>query len=214
MADGFTDRRDAGRRLGAALTAQLTAPDTVVLGLPRGGVPVAHEVAAALAATLDVLVVRKVGVPGHDELAMGAVAAGDALVLNDDVIARAGVGETELQQAIERERAAAAEREERYRRGRPQTPLAGRTVVLVDDGLATGASMRVAVLAARRQDLERVVVAVPVGTPDACAALREDADEVFCLLQPEVLDGVGTWYGDFRPTDDAEVQRLLDAVSR
>lgn len=214
MADGFTDRRDAGRRLGAALTAQLTAPDTVVLGLPRGGVPVAHEVAAALAATLDVLVVRKVGVPGHDELAMGAVAAGDALVLNDDVIARAGVGETELQQAIERERAAAAEREERYRRGRPQTPLAGHTAVLVDDGLATGASMRVAVLAARRQDPERVVVAVPVGTPDACAALREDADEVFCLLQPEVLDGVGAWYGDFRPTDDAEVQRLLDAVSR
>jgi putative phosphoribosyl transferase len=214
MADGFTDRRDAGRRLGAALTAQLTAPDTVVLGLPRGGVPVAHEVAAALAATLDVLVVRKVGVPGHDELAMGAVAAGDALVLNDDVIARAGVGETELQQAIERERAAAAEREERYRRGRPQTPLAGRTAVLVDDGLATGASMRVAVLAACRQDPERVVVAVPVGTPDACAALREDADEVFCLLQPDVLDGVGAWYRDFRPTDDAEVQRLLDAVSR
>lgn len=214
MAEGFTDRRDAGRRLGAALAEQLTATDAVVLGLPRGGVPVAHEVASALAATLDVLVVRKVGVPGHDELAMGAVAAGDAVVLNDDVIAGADVGESGLQQAIERERAAAAEREERYRRGRPPTPLAGRTAVLVDDGLATGASMRVAVLAARRQDPERVVVAVPVGTPGACATLREDADEVFCLLQPQVLEGVGAWYRDFRPTDDAEVQRLLDAVSR
>ncbi len=213
MAEGFTDRRDAGHRLGAALIAQLTAADTVVVGLPRGGVPVAHEVAAALAAPLDVLVVRKVGVPGHDELAMGAVAAGDALVLNDDVLGRAGVDESELQRAIERERAAAAEREERYRRGRAPTPLEGRTVMLVDDGLATGASMRVAVLAARKQDPERIVVAVPVGTPAACAALREEADEVFCLLQPPVLDGVGGWYRDFRPTDDAEVQRLLDAVS-
>lgn len=214
MAEGFTDRRDAGRRLGAALTDQLTAPGMVVLGLPRGGVPVAHEVAAALAATLDVLVVRKVGVPDHDELAMGAVAAGDALVLNDDVVARAGVDEPELQRAVERERSAASEREERYRRGRPPTPLAGRTVVLVDDGLATGASMRVAVLAARRQNPDRVVVAVPVGTPAACAALREEADEVFCLLQPRVLDGVGGWYRDFRPTDDDEVQGLLDAVNR
>ncbi|MPZ65793.1 MAG: phosphoribosyltransferase [Pseudonocardiaceae bacterium] len=214
MAEGFTDRRDAGRRLGAALIDQHLAADPVVLGLPRGGVPVAYEVAAALAATLDVLVVRKVGVPGYDELAMGAVAAGDAVVLNDDVVARAGVDEPELQQAIERERCAAAEREERYRRGRPPTPLEGRTAVLVDDGLATGASMRVAVLAARRHTPERVVVAVPVGTAAACTALREDADEVFCLLQPHVLDGVGAWYRDFRPTDDAEVQELLDTVSR
>lgn len=214
MAEGFTDRRDAGRRLGAALLDQHLGADPVVLGLPRGGVPVAHEVAVALAAPLDVLVVRKVGVPGHDELAMGAVAAGDAVVLNDEVVARAGVDEPELQQAIERERSAAAEREQRYRRGRPPIPLGGRTAVLVDDGLATGASMRVAVLAVRRQDPEWVVVAVPVGTAGACAALGEDADEVFCVLQPRVLDGVGAWYVDFRPTDDDEVQRLLDSVSR
>lgn len=213
MTEGFADRREAGRRLGAALAEQLTVPDAVVLGLPRGGVPVAHEVAEALGATLDVLVVRKVGVPGRDELAMGAVASGETLVLNEDVVSRAGVSEQQLQQAIDRERAAVTDREQRYRRGRPPAPVTGRTVVLVDDGLATGASMRVAVQAVRQQDPERIVVAVPVGTSAACAALRQDADEVFCLLQPEVLDGVGGWYGDFRPTGDGEVQQLLNAVS-
>lgn len=213
MVDGFADRRDAGRRLGAALAERVMSPDTVVLGLPRGGVPVAHEVAEALGATLDVLVVRKVGVPGRDELAMGAVSSGGGVVINEDIVARAEVSQSQLQQAIERERGAVAEREQRYRRDRPPVPVAGRDVVIVDDGLATGASMRVAVQAVRKLNPERIMVAVPVGTPAACKELHQDADEVFCLLQPQILDGVGSWYRDFRPTAEEEVQQLLDSVS-
>lgn len=210
----FEDRRDAGRRLAALLADRKVGANPVVLGLPRGGVPVAAEVAAALGGTLDVLVVRKLGTPGQEELAMGAVASGGSMVRNDDVIRVARVDEQELERIAERERREVAERDERYRRGRPPVEVAGRDVILVDDGLATGATMRVAVRAVAQRGPARVVVAVPVGAPQVCDALGDDADEVVCLHQPAELRGVGAWYRDFTPTSDEEVRTLLDRASR
>ncbi|MGH4021135.1 MAG: phosphoribosyltransferase [Pseudonocardiaceae bacterium] len=205
----FDDRHDAGRRLGAMLAGHVVAPHPAVLGLPRGGVPVAAEVAVALRGTLDVLVVRKLGVPGQEELAMGAVASGGAMVRNDDVIHAARVGEQELARIVERERRVVAERDARYRRGRPPVEVSGRDVIVVDDGLATGATMRVAVRALWQRDPARVVVAVPVGTRQVCRAVGQHADEVVCLYQPRELRGVGAWYRDFSPTGDDEVAELL-----
>lgn len=209
----FEDRHDAGRRLGAMLAQRAMKPDPAVLGLPRGGVPVAAAVAAAVGGTLDVLVVRKLGVPGQEELAMGAVASGGAMVRNDDVIGAAGVDEQQLERIAARERAAVAERDERYRRGRPPLDISGRDVIVVDDGLATGATMRVAVQTVRQRQPARIIVAVPVGAPHACEALGEYADEVVCLHQPSELRGVGAWYRDFAPTADEEVAALLDRVT-
>lgn len=207
---GYVDRRDAGRRLARELAGRIP-PDAVVLGLARGGVPVAAEVARATGRPLDALVVRKLGVPGHEELAMGAIAGDGTRVLNPAVLqalpdpARAVAG------VAAREHRELRRREAAYRAGRPALPVDGRTVVLVDDGLATGASMRVAVRAVRERGARAVLVAVPVGAPDACAALEDEAEALVCPLRPTPLRGVGAWYRDFAQTTDDEVRALLTA---
>ena len=213
IGDHFEDRRDAGRRL-AALLDRTRGRDPVVLALPRGGVPVGFEVARALGAPLDVLVVRKLGVPGHEELAMGAVAAGGARVLNDEVLLLAGVRDEVLAEVTEREREELARRERAYRAGRLPAPIVGRDVIVVDDGLATGATMRAAVAALRELGPASITVAVPVGAEEALASLRPLADEVVCAIRPRWFRAVGEWYEDFGQTEDDEVRALLeDAAS-
>jgi putative phosphoribosyl transferase len=209
----FRDRVDAGRRLAERL-ASLDGEDVVVLGLPRGGVPVAAEVARALHAPLDVIVVRKLGVPYQPELAMGAVGEGDVLVLNDEVLGVAGVGREELDRAAQAERAEVASRALRFRQGRPAVPVAGRVAVVVDDGIATGSTARAACQVARAMGAARVVLAVPVSAPDSAQALRADADEVVCVQEPVGFRAVGQWYEDFDQTPDAEVTRLLLEAAR
>jgi len=208
--DAYLDREDAGRRLGAEL-ARRDLGDVVVLGLPRGGVPVAAPVAVALGAPLDVIVVRKLGVPSRPELAMGAIAEGGVRVLDERVVRRAGVAPWQLEEVEAREREALAERVARLRHGRPRPELAGRTALVVDDGVATGATASAAARAARRLGAARVVVAAPVGATDAIQGLR-DADEVVCPRTPEPFGAVAAHYVRFEQTSDAEVERLL-AVS-
>ncbi|MFD9775513.1 phosphoribosyltransferase family protein [[Kitasatospora] papulosa] len=208
----FTDRTDAGRRLAVALR-HLGRRDPVVLGLPRGGVPVAYEVAQALGAPLDVIVVRKLGVPYHPELGFGAIGEGGVRVISEEIVRRTGVGEKDL---VAVERAEAAElvrRAHAYREGRPRLPLEGRAVVVVDDGVATGATARAACQVVRAQGAAYVVLAVPVASPDAAARLREDADEVVCLSAPALFSAVGEWYRDFSQTSDEEVVALLARAS-
>jgi predicted phosphoribosyltransferase len=205
----FADRRQAGRHLAAALAGYTGIPGLLVLALPRGGVPVAYEVARALRAPMDVFVVRKLGVPGHEELAMGAIAPGGVRVLNDAVIDYLGIPATAINQVAARERQELDRRSRAYRDDRPPPAVAGRTVILTDDGLATGATMRAAVAALRQRGPARVIVAVPTAAPETCAALQSEADEVVCLLSPEPFEGVGRWYQDFSPTTDAEVRQLL-----
>jgi putative phosphoribosyl transferase len=202
----FRDREDAGRRLAAELPA-LDRP--LVLGLPRGGVPVAAAVAGALGAQLDVLVVRKLGVPAQPELAMGAVAAGGVRVRNDDVLRRAGVPAAVLEEVTRRELDAVESRERIYRGDRPPPAFAGRDVVLVDDGLATGATMRAAVAAVRSQGPSRIVVAVPVAPAETVAAFEQDGIEVACVHAPGDFVAVGSWYRDFGQVSDEEVIRLI-----
>ena len=206
----FRDRRDAGRRLAAALAAGSEGPEPLVLALPRGGVPVAFEVARELGAPLDVFVVRKLGAPGREELALGAIAPG-VRYLNEDLMRHLGVDGHELEAVVERERRELERRERLDRGDRPTPEVRGRHVVLVDDGLATGATMRAAVEAVRRLAPGRVTVAVPVGAPEACAALEAVADRVVCLLVPPDLRAVGLWYEDFGQTGDDEVRALLAA---
>jgi putative phosphoribosyl transferase len=204
----FRDRREAGRRLAERLSG-LRASSPLVLGLPRGGVPVAFEVAKALGAPLDVLVVRKLGVPFQPELGMGAVGEDGVRVLNRDVLRQAGVTETQLAEVEARERAQVEERAVRLRRGRPAVPLEGRTVVVVDDGLATGGTARAAVQVARARGADRVILAVPVAPPETVAVLRRDADDVVAVETPEPFFAIGGWYADFSPTSDDEVIELL-----
>jgi len=204
----FTDRHAAGRELAAHLAA-LAAEDPVVLGLARGGVPVAYEVARALDAPLDVVVVRKIGAPGNPEYGIGAVAEGDVRVLNERAVRRLLVSHDELETAIARARAEIDARVERYRAGRPPLDVDGRTVVVVDDGLATGGTARAALRAVRARHPRRLVLAVPVGAPETVASLRAEADEVVCVLEPELLWAVGAWYEQFGPTQDAEIVELL-----
>jgi putative phosphoribosyl transferase len=209
MAERYADRGAAGSALARALDAYAGRDDVVVLALPRGGVPVAFAVARALAAPLDIFVVRKLGAPGHPELAMGAIASGGVRVLNDGVVAHYQPSPHELQRITDLEARELERRERAYRGSRAAIPIAGRIAILVDDGLATGASMRAAVQAVRSLNPSRVVVAVPVGAPDSCRAIAEAADEVVCLLQPDSFDAVGLWYEDFTQTTDAEVRTLL-----
>jgi predicted phosphoribosyltransferase len=209
----FEDRHDAGRRLAGLLMHHADRPDVVVLGLPRGGVPVAFEVARALAAPLDVFVVRKLGFPGHEEFAMGAIASGGVRVLNPDVAALPMPADA-MDVVTRREQAELARREVRYRGDRPPLDLARRTVILVDDGLATGASMLAAAKAVALRDPARVVAAVPVGAPEACATLRDQVDEMVCALTPQGFGAVGAWYRDFAQTSDDEVRDLLEANRR
>lgn len=206
----FDDRVQAGRELAARLTAHPGLEDAVVLGLPRGGVPVAAQVAAALGAPLDVFVVRKLGVPGQPELAMGAIAGGGVRVLNESLVRQLGVSEAAIDDVAGRESTELARREREYRGDRPPVPIADRTVVLVDDGLATGATMRAAVEAVRTAGPARIVVAVPVGAPETCQSMDEVADDVLCLHAPERFGAVGAFYVDFGQTSDDEVRRALD----
>lgn len=207
----FSNRRDGGAALAKRLRPYAGRADVVVLGLPRGGVPVGYEVARALGAPFDVFVVRKLGLPGHAELAMGAIASGGVRVLNEDVVGWYRIPDAAIEAVTRTEQAELERRERAYRDGRPSVPIEGRTVILVDDGLATGSTMRAAVLAVRRLQPARVVVAVPVGARETCDALRETADEVVCALIPEPFSAVGLWYEDFSQTTDEEVRRLLAA---
>src|SRR5438105_9001133 len=204
----FRDRREAGRRLAERLSG-LRATSPLILGLPRGGVPVAYEVAKALGAPLDILVVRKLGLPFQPELGMGAAGEDGVRVLNADVLHQAGVTEAQLAQVEARERAEVEERAARLRGGRPAIPLQGRTVVIVDDGLATGGTARAAVRVARERGAARVILAVPVAPPESVATLRRDADDVVAVETPEPFFAIGGWYSDFSPTSDDEVIELL-----
>ncbi|MYQ40308.1 Predicted phosphoribosyltransferase [Streptomyces sp. LamerLS-316] len=204
----FTDRTDAGRQLAAALR-HLERRDPVVLGLPRGGVPVAYEVARALGAPLDVIVVRKLGVPYRPELGFGAIGEGGARVISDEIVRHAGVREKDLEAVERAEEAELLRRAQTYREGRPRLPLEGRAVVVVDDGVATGATARAACQVVRAQGASHVVLAVPVASPDVAAGLREDVDEVVCLSTPQLFSAVGEWYRDFSQTSDEEVVSLL-----
>lgn len=204
----YADRRAAGRTLAEELR-QFAGTDVLVLALPRGGVPVAYEVARALRAPLDVFVVRKLGVPGHEEMAMGAIASGGVRVLEDDVVRMLEIPASAIEAAAAREQREIERRERAYRGGRPAPDVRDRTVVLVDDGLATGATMRAAVRALRRAAPRRIVAAVPVGSREACWLMRVEADVVVCAAEPEPFDAVGVWYDDFRATSDDEVRALL-----
>jgi putative phosphoribosyl transferase len=204
----FTDRGDAGRRLAEKLLTH-SGSETRVLGLPRGGVPVAFEVARALEAPLDVFIVRKLGVPGHEELAMGAIASGGVRVLNDDTIAQLGIDEETVEAVTRAEMIELQRREDAYRDGLPPQEVAGKTVILIDDGLATGASMYAAVLAVKARRPSRTIVAVPVAPADTCAMLSKHVDEMVCAAMPEPFRGVGAWYGNFDQVSDAEVREML-----
>jgi putative phosphoribosyl transferase len=205
----FADRREAGRELAKQIPAVTQAEHVVVLALPRGGVPVAYEIARALGATLDVFLVRKLGTPGHPELAMGAIASGGITVLNDDVVQALGIRPEQIEAVARKEQAELERRDSAYRKGRPLPSLADRTVILVDDGLATGSTMRAAVEAVKQQKPARVIVAVPVGAPETCRTLRETADAVICARTPTPFSAVGQWYRDFTQTTDDEVNALL-----
>jgi putative phosphoribosyl transferase len=209
----FRDRHDAGRRLAAHLCDHANRSDVIVLALPRGGVPVGYEVATALGAPLDVFVVRKLGLPWHDEIAMGAIASGGVRVLDPDLIRIAGVSEADLRRVIAAEEKELARRERQYRGDRPFPDLRGKTVILVDDGLATGSTMRAAVQALRQEGPARIVVAVPVSSPETCDAFRGVADEVICAETPEPFRAVGAWYDDFSQTSDREVHELLERAA-
>lgn len=204
----FADRHAAGRELAKRLSS-LATEDPIVLGLARGGVPVASEVAQALAAPLDVLVVRKIGAPGNPEYGIGAIAEGDVRVLNQDAVRQLLVSVEELESAVARARAEVDARVRRYRAGQPPLDVKGRTAIVVDDGLATGGTARAALRAVRARDPRRLILAVPVGAPETVDSLREDADEVICLLEPELMFAVGLWYEHFEPTSDAEIATLL-----
>jgi predicted phosphoribosyltransferase len=209
----FHDRFDAGRVLASRLSAYADRPDAIVLGLPRGGVAVAYEVARALHLPLDVFIVRKLGVPGQEELAMGAIASGGVRVLNQAVIRALGLSQGEINEVIRREEQELRRREEVYRGQRPPLDLKGKTVILVDDGLATGATMWAAITAVRQQQPAKIVMAVPVADPAGCDSFRQIADEVVCAITAEPLHAVGLWYQDFPQMTDEEVRKLLNSPS-
>jgi putative phosphoribosyl transferase len=210
--DRFRDRRHAGRLLAALLKHYKQRPDLLVLALPRGGVPVGYEIAQALHAPLDVLIVRKLGVPGHEELAMGAIASGGVRVLHTSVIQMIGISEAVIDNVAQEEEQEIMRREEVYRGHRPLPQIQDRIVVLVDDGLATGSTMRAAIAAVRQQRPKQVIVAVPVASPDTCEELHAEADEVYCALTPALFFGVGQWYESFPQMSDEEVRELLDQM--
>jgi len=209
VGERFRDRREAGRLLAAKLSGYANRPDVVVLALPRGGVPVAAEVARALGAPLDVFVVRKLGVPGHEEFAFGAIATGGVRVLNEDVVRALQIPDRVIDAVAAREQEELARRERVYRGDRPPLDVRGRTVILVDDGLATGATMHAAIRALRQQQPARIVVAVPTASPETCDELKRVVDEVVCATTPDPFYAVGLWYEDFSQTTDEEVRELL-----
>jgi len=206
----FRDRREGGAALATKLAQYAGRPDVIVLALPRGGVPVAHEVATSLGVPLDVFLVRKLGTPGHRELAMGAIASGGVRVLNDEVVRWYGIPEGAINAVARTEQVELERREREYRRDRPPRDLGGLIVILVDDGLATGSTMRAAVEAVRLHKPSRVVVAVPVAAAETCREFRARADEIVCAKTPEPFSAVGQWYIDFSQTTDDEVRALLE----
>jgi predicted phosphoribosyltransferase len=206
----FQDRSNAGRFLAGKLAHHANDPSVVVLALPRGGVPVAFEIARALDAPLDIFVVRKLGVPGYEELAMGAIASGGIRVLNEEIIQRVNIPQSAVDATTREEEQELIRCEKAFRGTRPPAPIEGRTVILVDDGLATGATMRAAVRALRRQNPAYLTVAVPIGAKDTCDHFRAEVNELICGDTPEPFFAVGTWYANFLPTTDEEVQHLLD----
>ncbi|CCF84579.1 phosphoribosyltransferase [Nitrolancea hollandica] len=210
MALRFRDRAEAGRLLAAKLGQYANRPDVLVLALPRGGVPVGYEVAKGLNAPLDVFLVRKLGVPGHEELAMGAIASGGVLVLNDDVVFALRIPQQLIDLVAQREQQELERREQAYRGDRPQPDVHGKIIILVDDGLATGSTMRAAIRALRQREPAKIVVAVPAASPDTCEAFRGEVDDIVCALTPEPFYAVGLWYEDFSQTTDQEVRDLLE----
>lgn len=210
----FQDRSDAGRRLAKQLLIFAHRPGVLVLALPRGGVPVAFEIARSLNAPLDLMIVRKLGVPGYEELAMGAIASGGALVLNEEMIQQLNIPRQAVEEVIQAEEKELARREHAYRGNRPPPQIEGRDIILVDDGLATGASMRAAVQALRSQNPASITVAVPVGSRETCKELRAEADEVVCAETPEPFFAVGIWYANFIQTTDGEVRNFLERATR
>ncbi len=209
----FRDRRDAGRSLAARLRQYANTPDVLVLALPRGGVPVAYEVACALNAPMDLFLVRKLGVPGREELAMGAIATGGVRVLNEDVVRPLGIPEGVIDAVVAEERRELSRRERLYRDDRPPPDVRGRVCILVDDGLATGATMHAAIVALRQQRPARVVVAVPVAAPEICERFRAEVDGIVCTITPSPFAAVGLWYQDFSQTTDADVRDLLERAA-
>jgi putative phosphoribosyl transferase len=209
MERAFPNRIEAGRQLAEKLEKYAERDDVIVLGLPRGGVPVANEVAKLLRVPLDVFIVRKLGVPGFEELAAGAIASGGVRVLNEDVMRAIPHADQAIKAVTARETAELERREQIYREGRPVPKLRNRIAILVDDGLATGATMRAAVKALRQRGAARIVVAVPVGPPDTCHEIEEQADEMICLSMPEFFQAVGQYYEDFSQTSDEDVRELL-----
>ena len=209
----YEDRRDAGRQLARALNEFAGRPDVLVLALPRGGVPVAFEVASALDVPLDVFIVRKLGMPGHEEFGIGAIASGGVRVVDQTVLRSYGIDEATLDRIAGAEREELERRERLYRDDRPFPDLHGRTVILVDDGLATGSTMRAAIAALRAEQPRELVIAVPVGARETCEALSREADLMICLWTPEPFYAVGLWYRDFEQTTDAEVHDLLERAA-
>ena len=209
----YRDRIEAGKRLAAELAEYANRADVLVLALPRGGVPVAFEVAEALHAPLDVFLVRKLGVPGHEELAMGAIATGGVRVINEDVVRYLNIPDEVIETVAMDEQRELERRERAYRDGRAAPDVQGRTVILVDDGLATGSTMRAAAVALRQQQPARIVVAVPVASSQTCDEFRAEVDDIVCAVTPEPFRGVGQWYEDFSQTTDEEVHDLLERAA-
>jgi putative phosphoribosyl transferase len=209
----FRDRHEAGRLLAERLAVYADRPDVVVLALPRGGVPVAFEIAAALHIPLDVMVVRKLGVPGYEELAMGAIASGGVQVVNEEVVRNLRLSPAVLESVAAMEHQELARRERLYRGERGPADVEGRTVILVDDGLATGSTMRAAVAALRQRRPARIVIAVPTAAPETCEELKAEVDEMVCATTPTPFYGVGQWYDDFSQTTDEEVRELLEQTA-
>ncbi|PYJ67749.1 MAG: phosphoribosyl transferase [Verrucomicrobia bacterium] len=214
MERAFPNRTEAGRLLAEKLVQYAGRDDVIVLGLPRGGVPVAYEVAKRLGAPLDVFIVRKLGVPGFEELAAGAIASGGVRVLNEDVVRAIPHSEEAIEAVTTRETAELERREQIYREGRPAPELRNRVVILVDDGLATGATMRAAIKALRQSSAAKIIVAVPVGPPDTCREIEEQADETICLSTPAFFQAVGQYYDDFSQTSDEDVRELLSQAAQ
>jgi putative phosphoribosyl transferase len=210
----FADRAEAGKRLAEALADYAGRTDVLVLALPRGGVPVAYEVARTLAVPMDLWLVRKLGVPGQEELAMGAIAGNDTRVLNQDIINVLNIDRATIEAVIVKEQAELERRNRLYRQGRPSPDIEGKTIVIIDDGLATGATMRAAIASLRQAGATRIIAAVPVGAASTCGKVERDADELVCLYTPEPFYGVGQWYNDFSQTSDESVLALLESAAK
>lgn len=214
LATRFRDRAEAGRMLAAQLRGYAHRPDVIVLALPRGGVPVGYEIAKALNVPLDVFIVRKLGVPGYEELAMGAIATGGVRVLNEDVVTSLRVRDEVIDMVATAEQQELERRERLYRGDRPPPDVRGRLVILVDDGIATGATIRAAVAALYQQQPTRLIVAVPIAAPETCEELSAEVDELVCVMTPEPFYAISLWYEDFSPTTDEEVREYLERSAR